>query len=62
MTAFETARSRGLARLHERRGIGTWRSKPACNPQILDRPDEAHHEVPLGLGRLVADVFDGGRV
>lgn len=63
MTAFETARNRGLARLHERRGIGTLgeRSLHVILKYWID-PDEAHHEVPLGLGRLVADVFDGGRV
>ncbi|HBT64516.1 MAG TPA: hypothetical protein DEB10_07655 [Ruminococcaceae bacterium] len=60
---FERARSRGLSRLHERQGIGTQgeRSLHVILKYWID-PDECHHEVMLGLGKMVADVFDGRRV
>lgn len=63
-TDFERARLRGLAAVNgERRGIGTLgeRSLHAVLKYWAD-PDESHHEAPLGIGRLVADVFDGARV
>lgn len=49
--------------MHERQGIGTQgeRSLHAILKYWID-PDETHHEVPLGLGRLIADVFDGSRI
>ncbi|MDD2362831.1 MAG: hypothetical protein PHH84_07765 [Oscillospiraceae bacterium] len=60
---FQTARNRGLTRLHERQGIGTLgeRSLHVILKYWLE-PDENRHEVPLGIGRLVADVFDGKRI
>lgn len=60
---FEAARARGLATLHERQGIGTLgeRSLHAILKYWVE-PDDSRHEIPLGLGRIVADVFDGERV
>ncbi len=60
---FQTARNRGLTRLHERQGIGTLgeRSLHVILKYWLE-PDEERHEVALGIGKLVADVFDGSRV
>lgn len=60
---FEMAKLAGLTHLQRRQGIGTLgeRSLHSILKYWAD-PDEAHHERSLGLGRLVADIFDGQRV
>lgn len=63
MDKFEAARLAGLAHLQQRTGIGTLseRSLHAVLKYWAD-PEETHHEVSVGIGRLVADIFDGERV
>ena len=63
MNTFEFAKAQGLVQLQNRQGIGTLgeRSLHAILKCYIDS-NESHHEVPLGIGRLVADVFDGNTV
>lgn len=63
MEAFETAKKIGFARLHEKQGIGTLgeRSLHVILKHYID-PDESHHEKSVGVGRIVADIFDGQQV
>lgn len=63
MDEFEAARLSGLAHLQERQGIGTLKERSLHSIlKYWADPDESHHEIRLGLGRIVADVFDGERV
>ena len=66
-SAFNAARLSGLAKINEARpnnaGIGTLAERSLhCILKYWAQPDDSHHEISLGLGKLVADVFDGERV
>lgn len=63
MDRFEEARLAGLAHLQQRQGIGTLgeRSLHSVLKYWAD-PNEDHHEISIGIGRLVVDIFDGERV
>ncbi len=63
MNDFDAARLAGLTHLQERAGIGTLgeRSLHAILKYWLD-PYETHHEQSVGVGRIIADVFDGQRI
>ncbi|HPU58307.1 MAG TPA: hypothetical protein PLG48_02180 [Candidatus Avimonas sp.] len=63
MSDFETAKAKALKRLHDKQGIGTLgeRSLHLILKYYID-PDESHHEKPVGVGRIIADIFDGERI
>lgn len=63
MDEFDAARLAGLAHLQERQGIGTLGERSLHSIlKYWSDSDDSHHEVTLGLGRIVADVFDGQQV
>ena len=64
---FDAARLAGLSKINEERpagsGIGTLSERTLhCVLKYWAQPDEACHEISVGIGKIVADIFDGQRV